>query len=185
MTRLSVEYPYMSLMTEKCQENVLNERQMYFSEIKNMYPYGGEKPVITISDLDGVFFEFGKNDSWEQNIKRLRALGDIAKKSEEIVFWTGRTESENLSFFPFISRDKISRFKKYLNTANPECKVSFKCGLSKITNGNGFDELISKNIAKGNEVVVIGSSLVDRKKVNQAKDAGKNVHYFDTGHLII
>jgi hypothetical protein len=183
MSKLSVEHPFLSLTTRS--RSVLNEKRMCFNEIDKICPYGGEKPVVTISDLDGVFFELGKSNTWEQNIERLKALGNIAKKSEEIVFWTGRTESDNFGFFPFISREKIDRFKKYLNKANPDCKVSFKCGLLKLINGNGFNNLVTEKINNGKEVLVIGSSFSDRKKITKAKDRGNKFFYFDTGHSII
>lgn len=172
------EYPYGSLTTRG---GIKSENQTYFGEITKRYPYNSEKPVVTFSDLDGVFLEWGENNSWDKNIERLMALRDIARESKELIFWTSRIRTENVSFFPFISRGKMSRFKDFVNKANPDCEVSFICGPSKMIDGNGFDELVKEKSNSGCEIVVLGSSIMERGRVDNLINKGIEIYHYNTG----
>lgn len=174
--------PISLVMHNSVQES---ENQIYFSEISKMYPYSSEKEVVTISDLHGLWLQSGKNNSREQNIERLQSLRDIARGSKEIVFWTSGIETEKISIFPFISREKLNRFRDFINKANPDCEVSFICGLSKMTNGNGFDDLVRKKSNSGYEIVVLGSCGVENKRVEKLRDEGRIIHLCSTNRQYV
>jgi len=170
-------------------ESLLNERTVDFGSIVKTDAYSSGRSVVTFADLDGVFLEYGKNDCVEKNIERFRALTKIAKVSEEIVLWSGRTESDMFAFMPFIERSKIIKIKKLINIANPNCQVSFDFGIQKLLSASKMRERVEKIISQDKNVVVIGSSFFDRKSVAKIADnigeKRKNLFYFDTGHWIV
>lgn len=170
-------------------ESALRENHVSFSNIVQTRPYLMDKKVTTIADLDGVFLEYGNNNTYEKNIERLRSLVEIAKNSEEIVLWSGRTVSKRCDFLPFISEEKVNRLSDLIIRSNPDCKVTINCGVKKFINGSDISEKIKEKMNLDKNVVVIGSSIFDKRAIKKASSEiglkRQNLFYFNTGHWII
>lgn len=166
------------------------EERIKFSMISECRPYLMSDKVVTITDLDGVFFPTFIEDDFCKNVEKFRSLQKISKRSSEIIFWSTRTPTENCDLFPFISREKIKKMDNLIKRANPECKVSFICGLSKIGNNEKVKEMVRETTKQNQFVSILGSSFFDRRVVNEIRqelpDEERNLlYYFDTGHMII
>lgn len=166
------------------------EEIIKFSMISESRPYLMSNRVTTITDLDGVFFPTFMEDDFCKNVEKFRSLQNISKRSSEIIFWSARILTENYDLFPLISRIKIKKMENFIRRANPECKVSFICGLSKIMNNEKVKEKIKQTTNQNQFVSMIGSSFFDRKTTYGIRQELPNeeqnlLYYFDTGHMII
>lgn len=166
------------------------EERIKFSMISECRPYVMSDKVVTITDLDGVFFPTFIEDDFYKNVEKFRSLQKISKRSSEIIFWSTRTPTENCDLFPFISREKMKKMENLIKKANPECKVSFLCGLSKVGNNEKVKEIVKETTRQNQFVSILGSSFFDRRIVNEIRqklpDEKQNLlYYFDTGHMVI
>ncbi len=191
---------------------VWEERVVDFNRIIEKEPFCSTEKVVTFTDLDGVFLNYGSENNHESNVSRLCTLRNIVKRSEEFVFWSSRIkiDEDNIAWkaiapifsgtkvchFPFLTDKSVERLEKFARNANPDCQVSSQIGFRKMRSCFGmeddFNEMALKTLESDKKLVVIGSSLVDRKKVRCLTSAAKekgckldNFYYFDTGHLLI
>ena len=55
------------------------------------YPvFSGESNVAVVMDLDGVLCHLGKRNTWEEKMRKLRALTDIYKRSDRVIHSSAR-----------------------------------------------------------------------------------------------
>ncbi len=188
------------------------------------YPvFSGENNVVVVMDLDGVLCHLGKRNTWEEKMKKLRALTDIYKRSDEVIHSSARIrlfsqkETEKTSdlineepgsvkdnllgkvlnpLISLVSKNSVSPYPVFsassknnllllAEKANPSCRVSFGIGLKKNFGGNKeVLNLTAAGLNNGSEVVVIGSSVFDRRIAEQIvrNNAGcsDRVTFFDT-----
>jgi hypothetical protein len=191
---------------------VHHEKTLDFSEIVENEPFTKEGRITTFADLDGVFFKYGKESNYEENVKRLHALAKVISKSDEFVYWSSRIRIEeesflwkglgplfdgkSVSYFPFMTGRSVDRLERFAKTINPDCEVSSKIGLNKMKSCIGvkddFMDMAKDSLKKGNKLVVIGSSIIDRHRIRQLSEELKSkqispesLFYFDTGHFIL
>ena len=163
------------------------------ADVLNHPIFSGENKLAVIMDLDGVLCHFGKKNSWKEKMLKLRALTEICKKSEMLMFSTARIQfgkknilnKNSVSDYPFLTADSIENISTLCSKANPDCQVSFDIGLKKNFGGNNkVIEFGNEGVSKGLNLVVIGSSIFDKKmtdKIVRNADGSPNVVFFDTG----
>lgn len=179
------------------------------SEITKREPFLSEKKIVTIFDLDGVIFEPGKKNNYEDNFSRLLAFRDIISKSSGVMYNSFRINIDengdlwnvlkpvfgrkSVSRCPFMIENSKNRLKSFTEKANPDIEIKFNISFEKIKGLFKPDNKIlswSEKVLEHNKsLVFIGSSFIDliitEQVAKNAKEKGlnnENIYSFNTGH---
>jgi hypothetical protein len=174
-------------------------------------------PVDVFLDFDGVVsVPMQRVYSREKSIARIHALKRVAQVADSLTFWSGRfvpsedgrvwrnglrhmfdvprSNRSGISKFPFMTAGSQERFAAFINRVNPDCTVRFSLGSDKLLQRSTFADSAQSLLQEGSRVVVVGSSIVDRRNIKKLvdkiqkennQDLFAQLHYFDTGHLFI
>lgn len=97
---------------------------------------------------------------------------------------------------PLMSDELETRITNVLRHKNPHCTVDFHYGVGKLFSGEAFGKFsasVEKDLKEKTPVVLLGSSMFDRRRWNklmasllehEVKDFSQ-LYYFDTGRLFI
>lgn len=190
MSRMSVEKPFIKISKDS---NLFSENSVSFRDIGNIYPYIKDKNsyIATVSDYDGVWNKgLSSSNSWKNDPDISFAFNQVIERTDELYIVTARIKSKRVSMMPFISKDNIEEIHNYVETVNPDCKLSIICGFEKIIEGRVSHEIIIRNIDRKNNVGVFVSSIRDevltRKTYNSLKlDERRLMTPFSTGCLVV
>ena len=163
MGKLSIERPYIDVKTTTNQD-FLVEKRISFRDIGTINPYieDNHSYVDTVSDLDGVWNDPIKGNSWKDDPNICHGFRQVIEKSGEFYLVTASIRSKRVSFIPFISDDQIEEIYDFFEKTNPSCKLFVICGPEKIFKGNKSREIIMRKIDQGHNVGVFGSSIRDK-----------------------
>ena len=165
-----------------------------------------EKPTVLL-DWHGAC-----SHTWNVNakndLKSMRGIRDIARKSDKIIISTSGINVKNekgilwgmaksafgrnkMPSWPFFKGDRLASFIK---RSNSKCVVEFVTGLDKVFNPKDrVDKLLLPVLRNGKELVIIGSSFTDMEMVKNLVGIAKktdvkvgNLFYFNIGsHLVL
>ena len=211
MERLTV-LPQLDLRVRNTRESFGQKKNDYLSEITQREPFLVGEKIVSILDLDGVLCEYGQRNNFDCNVSRLLNLKKIISKSDEFIFYSSRIEMNEdskiwdflkplfgdtiIAKCPFITKSSENRLKSFAEKVNPDCLIQFKVGFKKMRSCFGLDDnlfdMVEKSLEQNKKIVMIGSSIFDRKIVKQivenTKEKGlntKNIYSFNTGHWFV
>jgi hypothetical protein len=187
-----------------------------------------ESGITVFCDFDGVIsacWEIGEKRH-RANISSLLALYRLIGKIGELHLWSSRilfnqgdqqwekflkTLGWPTNNFPFLEKNFAERLGELCSQANPACQFSYQVGPEKITgkpyDSLGFVDQALSLLKKRKTLVVVGSSMFDRRRIRGVLERGQHYigtiedpmagrteqvfidwslfHYFDTGHLLL
>lgn len=173
-------------------------------EITKFDPFLGNNSIVSIVDLDGVLCEYGRKNNSDDNTSRFLALKNIIQRSEEFIVYSSRIEInedsklwQNLKPIfgqtsivrcPFMVESSKNRLEDFAKRANENCDFKYLVGLKKMRScfkmDDDLQDIAQKTLKQNKKLVMIGSSIFDRKIVNKNLNLD-NVFYFDTGHILV
>lgn len=199
----SESLPIFDLDTKK-RINFHEEKINSVLEVTNFEPFLTKDSIVSIVDMDGVLCEYGRRNNFDDNISRFLGLKKIIEKSEEFIVYSSRIEIDEKSWLwqkikpifgktsivrcPFMVESSRERIYGFTKKANENCDFKYLVGLKKMRSCFRMDEdlqeIAEKTLEQDKKLVMVGSSIFDRKIVNQNLNLD-NVFYFDTGHLLV
>ena len=173
-------------------------------EVTKLDPFLSQNSIVSIVDLDGVLCEYGRKNNSDDNISRFLGLKKIIEKSDDFIVYSSRIEiNENSKFWqklkpvfgktsivrcPFMVESSRNRLENFAKKANESCNFKYLVGLKKMRSCFAIDDdlqqIAEKTLSENKKLVMVGSSIFDRKIVNKNLNLD-NVFYFDTGHILI
>lgn len=179
-------------------------------DIPKMDPVFTGSKLSVITDLDGVLCGYGDDNTREQNLAKLFALGEIAKSASDLMFYSSRIvvdedkwywgltmglfEKQSVSHAPFFTKKSERVLADFIKKSNKNCRVSFDVSLFNKNGGctDGVYDLSRMTLRRGLSLVMIGSNSRDERNVQKlalVMDSEgldiQNMYSFNTGHRLI
>ena len=216
---MSTEAKYSSSGTERLAHSYVPLGN--FKDILEHPPFNGVSngtstgtPIHVLCDLDGVISHPFKRGSLRQGLPTLQS---VASQANALTIWTARMipnadgvvwrrglqkifdsqrsrERGGISRFPFLSDASVEALTTMVYETNPTCEVDFLGGDNKFRTRSNFVPLAHDILEQGRHLVIVGSSLFERKGVDQLikqlEETGNShlmlrINYFDTQGLVI
>ena len=173
-------------------------------EITKLDPFLNNNSIVSIVDLDGVLCEYGRKNNSDDNISRFLGLKKIIEKSDDFIVYSSRIEiNEDSKLWqnlkpvfgktsivrcPFMVESSRERLQDFAKKTNNNCEFRYLVGLRKMRSCFAIDDdlqqIAKKTLDENKKLVMVGSSVFDRKIVNKNLNL-ENVFYFDTGHVLV
>ncbi|MDD2483138.1 MAG: hypothetical protein PHE32_01910 [Candidatus Shapirobacteria bacterium] len=173
-------------------------------EITKFNPFLGQESIVSIIDMDGVLCEYGRRNNLDDNFSRFLGLKKIIERSDEFVVYSSRFEINEDSILweklkpifgqtsivrcPFMVESSKKRLEDFTKKANENCDFRYLMGLKKMRSCFRMDDdlqnIVEKTLRQDKKLVMVGSSIFDRKIVNKNLNL-ENVYYFNTGHILV